>query len=786
MFGLSHRAKGAISVFLVIIYIFVFALMGVLVDGGRIRLAEAQAEEIQQLANESMLTYFHRALYEYYDLFGETKYTTEKMDSMITEMMREAMTASPQGSLESAMGASWMFSTDGKSYFDPYDLRLDDIKVGSNMNLANDEVFKSQINDAMKYSGPIILANNFLNIMSGMQEAQENMNAVNECSDAVSDVSDDISEYGDLLQKLQYRLRNYCKKPNEELSSAENKGNTSRQGVQKFSNKFDIDAEDILKDLLENKEKQEEKAKEQAEGDGTTAEGEQTETTEESEAPDDSEAVKKLLDATDVYVTTMMAVHSNAETLKDETDAAKAQGETLLAQVQAKQTELEGKSGTSGADASGVYSDFAEQMKNSADTIQECITALEDISIKLDGVIEPTPTTADFYKAVNDVSDKLVETYDYKTYKMERDETVNDYTYYLHGQFESIDNAADGLKCMEDNEEKLKEAEKKVKEDVNNSKNDDGDIPDSDRLGKVPASTEPDPSMQDFKQDSYDRKNASKKAGELSGTISNLTGTFLGNMAGALRDNLFECAYILSFFRDYVHTYKMPDSGIGQKGYDTVANDKFRNGDSYLDSKTYQAIETTCAEAEYVLFGDTNTKKDVAAAYTSIFGIRLALNYTSVFLTSELRSTVMEAASGAGIFAPVVIALLPFAFAVPRTVSDLNMLMNGRCTKLIYNKSNDWKETNTFTDGVVTGYSDYLMILLVMMNQDDKVNRMQDVIEMNVKKIDSAFTLQNALVNVYVQTDCSVKYAFMTQAFMPAQFRMDGRHTFSLATNVSY
>lgn len=258
-------------------------------------------------------------------------------------------------------------------------------------------------------------------------------------------------------------------------------------------------------------------------------------------------------------------------------------------------------------------------------------------------------------------------------------------------------------------------------------------------------------------------------------------------------DNLYSNAYIMTNFRDYVHTYKMLNSdgsnNSDKDGYDTVSNIKFLEGEKdLLTQKQFQQVETTCAEIEYVIYGMQDTKLCVAASYATIYGYRLALNYASVFLTSTYRQAVMETAAAAGTFAPLVIALMPLAWAIPQTVQDMTMIMQGMTTPLIRtNEKTDWFKTSyANATTYLAGYSDYLLIQLLMMNSDKKTERMQDIVQMNMQTIDANFTLEKAVVNVYVHSSCSVRYLFMTQAFMPRGVRMDGRYSFDLKTSVSY
>lgn len=88
----------------------------------------------------------------------------------------------------------------------------------------------------------------------------------------------------------------------------------------------------------------------------------------------------------------------------------------------------------------------------------------------------------------------------------------------------------------------------------------------------------------------------------------------------------------------------------------------------------------------------------------------------------------------------------------------MQQIMSGKTMPLLYTEKTDWMNENPTRTATVAGYSDYLMFFLVMMDQTQKVDRMQDVTQMNMKKLDSGFTLDSALVNVYVDTECSVKY----------------------------
>ena len=264
-------------------------------------------------------------------------------------------------------------------------------------------------------------------------------------------------------------------------------------------------------------------------------------------------------------------------------------------------------------------------------------------------------------------------------------------------------------------------------------------------------------------------------------------------------EGLYECVYVMHNFRDCVHVNSLTQENNGRNQYDTALNVKFlKTGNEnsgilnpyYLTPSEFTSIETSCAEAEYVVFGLEDTKQDAVAAYGSIFGLRLALDYVSVYMTSELRNIVMETAAAAGPFAPAVYALLPLAFSVPRAGLDMYLIMNSKLTPFMYREMDDWVRPEFKKGGestsLLVGYGDYLLFMLLTKGNATRTKRVQDVVEMNIAKLDEGFKLDDALVGIYAHSDCSVRYLFMSQSFMPAGIKRDGRYKFSVNTAFTY
>jgi len=89
---------------------------------------------------------------------------------------------------------------------------------------------------------------------------------------------------------------------------------------------------------------------------------------------------------------------------------------------------------------------------------------------------------------------------------------------------------------------------------------------------------------------------------------------------------------------------------------------------------------------------------------------------------------------------------------------------------------------------VKLGYTDYLRLLLLLENSEKKMQRVQQVIQINMIKGEGKkdFRMTNSYVNVWADATVSIKYLFMSEAIVPADIRKDGRYQFAIHTNRSY
>lgn len=854
----KKKFKGAISVFMAIIYLTVFILEALLVDGGRMRIAEAEAEAAQQMANESIMTLYNQALYQYYDLFGETKYKPDDVKSTVQEMMKAQLGTDSSGSYNTRQKISATSIIKGERHFDPFKFKIKNLTLGSNLNLADEKVFVSQISDSMKYKGPILLAQNFFDILGKMGGTNDTIKAVHESSKKVEGVYKDYGDFCDKIDKLLEDIEKFRNDPTGQGKGADMRDYANKVGgeIKSSLESSMTEIDNCSKAIFElNKEKLE-LTEEESEEDADA----RAKKIEELQKKKDEIVQNSITDITkkgNEFLANMQHIENRLNDVEDpkilgrlkELDdlGASYVGEgsnVVKSTLYLNESENNVKEGDYSKDQKDIYKGFKEGVNGVKEKIKSTRGNIRIYSDRLkEKMFTPAPSHSEIKtyveKEILKSAIKVIQKYrddskehessdteemgDYKDqdhtkYKMDKEflsgkieqyvgkvKKVTDYMaqpdkpldeYFKdirenrkkweQRENENVDTTKPNNKILEENPEGRKLANKAKDKtykgpDVTSSTH---------KLGKISSRKKSkDNDSKKIKEPQKDGK-ADKAKEDNAKEISNLSDK-IGEILANGVDSLFECAYVMSYFRDYVHVGKMKSEHIKDKKYDTVLNTKFLDGIdesevSYLTAEQFKNIEVSCAEIEYVLYGFEDTKKDVAAVYADIYIKRLALDYVSVWLTPELRKIVMEAAASAGPAAPAVIALLPLAFSVPRSILDMEIIMSGKKSPLLYTKIEDWASVGESwkEDKLLCGYGDYLLLGLLL--DGNKTERMMDVVETNMKVLDSKFTLKDALVNMYIDSECSVDHLFMAQPFIPAQLKQGSQHTFKIGTSYSY
>lgn len=137
--------KGVISVFLLLIFLAVLMLAGLIVDISRIMVAERKVQNALDTATRSVLAEYDEELVGQFGLFG-VSYTTEQEETLKHYFLVNLV--------------------DRHQNFHLLNYHPHEVKITGSLgkSILNDEVFKQQIMEYMKYKGPVLLTQNVVDI----------------------------------------------------------------------------------------------------------------------------------------------------------------------------------------------------------------------------------------------------------------------------------------------------------------------------------------------------------------------------------------------------------------------------------------------------------------------------------------------------------------------------------------------------------------------------------------------------------------------------------------------
>ena len=272
-----------------------------------------------------------------------------------------------------------------------------------------------------------------------------------------------------------------------------------------------------------------------------------------------------------------------------------------------------------------------------------------------------------------------------------------------------------------------------------------------------------------------------------------------------IRDQIYVIEYVMDMFSysSYNTEGKLKLAGDGKTYKDFESynnNDKWGDEDfSFHENKslTNRMINSennqfNLAEAEYILFGETDMQKCLVKSYTTIYTIRLALNLVSGFKNFYTRGSDMTsitingvadaiAAATQGIVpACVTKCVLITALSAIESAKDLEVLKKGDSVLLYKAEAGDWyckiepdaddKNNAKFGNSdITTGskglyYSDYMYIFLLLntSNYEDMLYRIGDLVEANMRQSNKDFDLSKTKCFFKMTAHAKVKPLMLT------------------------
>ena len=233
--NLRKQCKGAVTIFLIIIFLSCYILTGLLVDGGRYRMAMAMAESSLDSAADSVLSRYNKLVYDLYGLLATENVTEDELISQFQRYVSDTLSIADidYGDYQTLLGQALAGSVSGEDrYFDGYDFDID-IQAGSSVTLATTENVEYQIIEHMKYRGPVQLAGqpgSFLNKLEQILSVKNRIEAASKRLQVTNankgtfqqcrELMDAINQYNDQVRAFSF-TGDYTKKLSESISGSD-------------------------------------------------------------------------------------------------------------------------------------------------------------------------------------------------------------------------------------------------------------------------------------------------------------------------------------------------------------------------------------------------------------------------------------------------------------------------------------------------------------------------------------------------------------------------------------
>lgn len=800
--------SGQITVFLSIIFLAIVLLAGVLVDASRISAGEAVVKKAVNSAARSVLAKYGSKLKDNYGIFA---LPAKQEDILNNEVMNYI-----------AGNLSMQTSGYRNKGLDLYGFRIEEINVTPVFNLSENKVFRQQVLEYMKYRAPKEIVEGFLDRLAVVKE----MGKISGAYRKKVEIDSIIGK----MDKVQQRLK-------KDIDG-------SGAAKEKFINGFNLNSiwnetvsrfEGLAGNLYSSRSRLEEidglisrlKAEKKSSGGGNN---DGTDVKAENEGSDMEKQLKMLEKERDTITGGIGNVKSELEDtwmelrysltgdyIKANEDAAAdinsiiETGKNAEASIRELETFLDTNfkmEGTQVVDFITTLREDVNKIKGlilsgqKASSMLECFTGntvlLKDITTKLDTLhneIERMETgnseVDSLIVQITGMAGKYADTVNYLYEKPEKGNKKDDPR---TGKAEAakealLENLSDDRDYTEAGvtAEDLPSYTKVVSKSFNSEdapyiERDTGANP-NDTTSGGEARYESDLGNVGNDIDLY---NEDGKFQENALGYLDSIGKMLAGDLTKLRDNIYINEYVMGTFKCSVPALK-PDDGVKPdtdlSGREKSGRDTFFNG-----------------EVEYILHGNASEKTNEIMTKAQILLVRFGLNTLHVYTDSkkkELAAGIAAAVAGwwtGGAGIPVLSNLIMCGWGMGEAVIDVKDLMDGKSVP-IFKLKGDWKlETGSEkssgpkTDQRLSfSYYDYMRLFLLAMDENKKLGRMEDLIQLNMKRSNDGFKMSGCNTYIRVEAVVSMKYLFITQPFVPKGMKTnDGRYKFKALVYEGY
>ncbi len=807
----NRRVKGAISIFLVIITIPTMLFAAVLVDASRLASAKAMTQEAADLAAASALADYNLELKEKYGLFAMED--SSKAESIYQESLKATLLASGFAEsedyseqlweiLKTAAGAGNPYQ--GKTFLNLFDFSVDSCQVTPKYSLAEWQVLENQMVEYAKFRGIFVMADR-LALLQGLGDVQEQQAQNKETASAMEDKMDVDEKNADADKAL------------EKLRVSIEALNTGVKNAGEYRENYYTSLKAKLKEVRVNSIETDESLNNNERTDANLYEGRK------KDLKNVLKSLKSLAsDVLSKAQTAMDEVEKAIDNLEGfirENEGKAASNSEIASLIEEAQKNIQQYKEEYTIKINSIRNDSVlAQLKNDGNLSERVSRLMDEIDTAMNRYAEELAEmeeeeseegSGDGSEEGDDTEEEEEEEYYYyylngsgftedeglifsglgsqRSYK---DAVDKEMEYFSNKNWEKINPGYDlskGKSSSVINEEDAKSQSDKVPDAGESS---------SAPRGEIPQAVYDARPSKNFVSEGGENGSGGfyNKDGDLSaakGMLDQAKGdTMIQQIGEAARDDVLCLSYMFGTFKTRLTgVEKFSESGMSQQDKDSFYMPKWRyaHEDGEIDMRFTAKKERETVlrgEIEYLIFGKRTDAANENSVYAAIFAERLANNMIAVYSVPEIRSICHAAAAAASAVTvgvvpePVFFWIFIAAWATAETVMDMNFLIeDGYRIPLIKTKNNvilqpdEGKSIDAISSGeglaahygesgIFVSYEDYLLIMLLLAGQETRLMRSADLIEMNMKKTQSDFTMAKAYTYLHGKTELSTRYLF--------------------------
>ncbi len=793
----NRKIRGAISIFLVMITIPTLLLSAVLIDGSRMASAKAIAQEAGDLAAVSALTDYNVDLKDSFGLLAmKDSGEAEKLykDSLQSTLLASGLSGSSEYSeqlweiLKNAVGASSPYAD--KKFLNLYDFQIESCSVTPKYSLGEWQVLENQMVEYAKFRGIYVMADR-LGVISELSAAKAESEKNKQTAQVMNDKIK-IDEKNADADKALTKLREKIRKLNTAVSEAEQKEDMYFECLRAKMEEIQIDNTDSDSELSDEDEKRADKYS--------------------SSRSDLKKALSELhKQASDV--------RKQAEKSRKEVDNAIKNLESFQRENQSKSTDNDDIRGLieDAQNNISTYKSFyipkIESILN--DSILSQLASDDSLSKRVERILDEIDDA--IYRYENEPDPEEENDEDEESEEEEEEDPVY-YFYYLKGndrteEIHLVLNGSSSSRCYRAAEEKeTKYFQAKRWEEINPTV-------DSAQGKTTDAITEDFAQSQSEKQEEFGQEGSQASRGEVASDVyaarpsktfasreqessrnsffnknNDLSGVtnimdkgtgdnMILQAAEAARDDVLCLSYMFGTFKTRltgVEKFSRDKMPQGEKDNFYMPKWRYAHDGGEIDMRfTPKKDRDTVlrGEIEYLICGNRTDALNENCVYSMIYAERLVNNEIALYRHKSVNGTCHSAAAAAStatggtVPEPVFFWIFLTAWAIAETQMDMHFLVDCgyKIPVLKTSKNVLLTEIPTGDDGLVNNYGkkglfvsyeDYLLIMLLMQGEKTRLMRSADLIEFNMKKQDSGFTMAEAYTYLQGTSQISTRYLF--------------------------